>query len=244
MLFNLDKCHVLHFGNSNPRHTYNINNYELKHVDEEKDLGVIIDSSCTPSRQVSAAALKGNQVLGQLLRAFSYRDRFTFIRLYQQYVRPHLEYCVQAWCPWLQQDIDLLENVQRRAVRSVSGLTGSYEEKLTQLKMYSLKDRRTRGDMIQAFKIVHGIDDVEASSFFTIASDHHRHATRQAVSIREEGATPTPTHGLLKGPSRLELRANFFSQRVVNTWNALPLHIKNSISVNSFKNNYDKLHFN
>ena len=80
--------------------------------------------------------------------------------------------------------------------------------------------------------------------YLSIASDHHRHATRQAVFIPEEDATPIPTHGLLKGPSRLELRANFFSQRVVNTWNALPLHIKNSLSVNSFKNNYDKLHFN
>jgi len=112
----------------------------------------IINSSATPSRQVHAAAMKGNQVLGQLLRTFTYRDRHTFVRLYQQYVRPHLEYCVQAWSPWLQQDIDLLENVQRRAVRSISGLSGSYEEKLKELKMYSLKDRRTRGDMIETYK--------------------------------------------------------------------------------------------
>ena len=241
MLFNLDKCHVLHFGSTNSRNTYTINNHQLLHVDEEKDLGVIISSSCTPRRQVSAAAMKGNQVLGQLLRAFTYRDRHTFIRLYQQYVRPHLEYCIQAWSPWLQQDIDLLENVQRRAVRSVSGLTGSYEEKLKQLNMYSLKDRRTRGDMIETYKIVQGIEDVEPSTFFSISSSHHDHATRQAVQVSEDGSTNSPSYGLLKGPSRLELRANFFSQRVVNTWNSLPSSAKNALSVNAFKNNYDKL---
>ena len=242
MLFNLDKCHVLHFGSTNPRNTYTINGHELLHVNEEKDLGVIISSSCTPSIQVSAAAMKGNQVLGQLLRAISYRDRQTFIRLYQQYVRHHLEYCVQSWSPWLQQDIDLLENVQRRAVRSVSGLTGSYEEKLKELKMYSLQDRRTRGDMIETYKIVHNIEDIDSSKFFTISSDSHTHATRQAFTMSEDGSTNTSAFGLLKGPSRLELRANFFSQRVINKWNSLPPSIRNSLSVNSFKNNYDELH--
>ena len=43
-------------------------------VDNEKDLGVVIDTTCTPSRQVNAAALKGNQALSQLLRTFTYRD--------------------------------------------------------------------------------------------------------------------------------------------------------------------------
>ena len=206
MLFNLDKCHVLHFGNTNPRKTYTINDHPLLPVDEEKDLGIIINSSCTPSRQVSTAAMKGNQVLGQLLRAFTYRDRCTFIRLYQQYVRPHLEYCVQAWSPWLQQDIDLLENVQRRAVRAVSGLTGTYEEKLKQLNMTTLKERRIRGDMIETYKIVQGIEDVEVSTFFSISSSNHNHATRQAVAVTDDGDT-TESYGLLKGPSRLDIRS-------------------------------------
>ena len=240
MIFNLEKCHVLHFGTTNPRNSYTINDHPLLHVDEEKDLGIIISSSCTPSKQVSAAAMKANQVLGQLLRTFTYRDRYTFIRLYQQYVRPHLELCVQAWCPWLQQDIDLLENVQRRAVRAVSGLSGSYNEKLQQLKMLSLEERRHRGDMIETFKIVRGIEDVDLSTFFSISCSHHNHATRQAVTVNEDDNTTIPSYGLLKGPSRLDLRSNFFTQRVVNPWNSLPRSVKNSLSVNSFKNNYDK----
>ncbi len=79
MLFNLDKCHILHLGNNNAHYDYYLNGYQLLHVDEEKDLGVKIDSTCTPSKQVSAAALKGNQVLGQLLRTCTYRDRYTCI---------------------------------------------------------------------------------------------------------------------------------------------------------------------
>ena len=54
MLFNLEKCHALLFGSKNTKNTYTINRRPLFHVDEEKDLGVLITSSCTPSRQVSS----------------------------------------------------------------------------------------------------------------------------------------------------------------------------------------------
>ena len=40
--------------------------------------------------------VKANLVLGQLSRAVTYRDKTTFIRLYQVYVRPHLEYAALA----------------------------------------------------------------------------------------------------------------------------------------------------
>ena len=130
MLFNIDKCHILHMGKTNPKFPYQINGTQMKVVEEEKDLGVLIHQSGTPSSQVAKAAKKANSVLGQLLRALSYRDKITYVKLYKEFVRPHLEYAVQAWCPWLQGDINLLEDVQKRAVRAVSGITGSYEQKL------------------------------------------------------------------------------------------------------------------
>ena len=126
MLFNVDKCHILHLGNTNPNHTYSMNGIPLKFVEVEKDLGVLIHTSGSPSTQVAAAAKKANGILGQLLRAFTYHDKVTFKGLFVQYVRPILEYAVQAWSPWLQQDIDLLESVQVRAVKAISSLKGTY----------------------------------------------------------------------------------------------------------------------
>jgi len=49
-------------------------------------------------------------------------------------VRPKLEYCIQAWRPYLKKDIDLLEKVQKRATRMMiteKGLT--YEKRLKKL---------------------------------------------------------------------------------------------------------------
>jgi hypothetical protein len=68
---------------------------------------------------------KGGQtaqaVLGQISRAFHYRNGKVFAQLYKQYVRPHLEFATAAWSPWTTADRDCLEKVQRRAVAMVSG---------------------------------------------------------------------------------------------------------------------------
>jgi ribonuclease P/MRP protein subunit RPP40 len=88
-------------------------------------------------------------VLGQIFRAFHFRDRFTFTNLYKQYVRPHLEFVVQAWSPWTLQDKDMLEKVQKRAVGMVSGLSGTnYKEKLKELGLTTLEERRHQADML------------------------------------------------------------------------------------------------
>ena len=64
-----------------------------------------------------------------------------------------------AWAPWTHADIDCLETVQKRAVRAMSGLKGTtYEEKLLEISLPSLMDRRREIDLIQTFKIVNNID--------------------------------------------------------------------------------------
>ena len=177
------------------------------------------------------------------LRAVSYRDKFTYIKLYKEFVRPHLEYAVQTWSPWLQRDKDLLEDVQRRAVRAVSGLTGSYEEKLSTLKLPSLITRRERGDMIQTFKIVNRLDNVDPANYFEFVANHHNHATRQGAVIEapipHEDNVVIPTTNLVVQNGNLDLRRNFFTHRVVNKWNNLDQSIKTAASLNEFKNKYD-----
>ena len=71
MLFNVDKCHIIHMGKSNPKFSFNINGVPMVVVEEEKDLGVLVHQSCTPSSRLVKAAKKANSVLGQLLLAFS-----------------------------------------------------------------------------------------------------------------------------------------------------------------------------
>ena len=231
MPFNEDKCHVLHVGRTNARYQYSMGGTVLESVSQEKDVGIIISENLKPSLQCAKAAQKANGVLGQLTRGVSYRDRECFIGLYQTYVRPHLEYAVAAWSPWSKGDKDVLEAVQRRAVMMVTNLKGKdYRQRLEELGITTLEERRERGDLIQVYKILSGKDRVSPQTWFQTCEElDGRRGTRARAGIfsveRLEG--------------RLEVRKNFWSVRVADKWNQLPELVKSANTVNNFKNGLD-----
>ena len=236
MQFNASKCKVMHIGRKNPCFSYTMGGHApagtvLETTDAEKDLGVIVHSSLKPTAQCAAAAKTANSVLGQMARSFTYRSKDTWLHLYRLYVRPHLEYSVPAWSPWIEADVNLLEAVQKLAVRMTSGLAGScYEDRLKEVNMMSLVERRQRGDMIAVWKMLHGLEKVYVSKLFSRVEDY---------SARS-GMRSSDAMMLVPQPARLEIRKNFFTNRAVKPWNALPTHVKMSSNIDSFKLNYDK----
>ena len=226
MLFNKDKCKCLHIGQANAKNNYIMNNTVLLSTEREKDVGVVVSSDMKVSEQCGIAARKGNQILGLIRRNIAYRDKRLIIPLYMSLVRPHLEYCIQAWRPHMRKDIDKLERVQRRATRLISEISQlSYEERLQQCRLTTLETRRIRGDQIEVFKIMHGYEGLNKDMFFRIKND---------------SITRGHSLALVKSHSRLDIRKYTFSQRVVNDWNKLPEECINATSVNMFKNKIDQ----
>ena len=108
-------------------------------------------------------------VLCSVKRAFIHFDRETFNIVYNTYIRPHQEYCVHIWSPYYAKDILLLEKVQSRAAKLVIGLKEfTYEERLTQLKLYRLEERGLRRDLIETFKLLTGKENSPRSVFLTL----------------------------------------------------------------------------
>ena len=136
-----------------------------------------------PVSQCAKAAAKGNMVLGQLTRGCTWRDPENLTKLYKVYVRPHLEYAQAGWAPWTKADIQVLEQVQHRFTRQVSGMGNlPYQERLDKLGLTSLHARRERGDMIESFKIRTGKVDVQQNIWFTPLTSREGAASTRAKS--------------------------------------------------------------
>ena len=67
------------------------------------------------SVQCGIAASKSNQMFGLIRRNITYKEKELIILMYKAIVRPHLEYCIQAWIPYRNKDIDTLERIQKTA---------------------------------------------------------------------------------------------------------------------------------
>jgi len=225
MVFNAQKCKVMHIGNSNAKYNYHMGEVTLSKTSCEKDLGVWVDDGLKFSEHINNQVIKANKILGLIRRSFSNIDSHSFKLMYKSLIRTHLEYANVVCYPQFEKDAKLLENVQRRATKLVPSIRElDYESRMKALKLPSLKYRRERGDMIEAYKYTHGLYDVHPSP---LPLDHNT-ATRGHIFKLE------------KKRSSKTIKQKFFTRRVVNEWNTLPETVVEAPSLNSFKSRLDK----
>ncbi|KAK4822141.1 hypothetical protein QYF61_010264 [Mycteria americana] len=158
----------------------------------EKGLGMLVDSQLNVSPQCAQVANKANGILTSKI----------------------------FWALHYKKDMEVLECVQRRAVKLVKGLENkSYEEQLRELGLVSLEKRRLRGDLVALYNYLKGgCREVGVGLFFKVASDR----------TRGNGLK------LCQGRFKLGIRKNFFTERVIKHWNRLPREVVESPSLQVF----------
>ena len=161
-----------------------------------------------------------------LVRNLTYKCFDIMVPLFKALVRPHLEYANAVWSPYKKKDIKRIENIQRDFTRKIEGMSGlEYEERLRKLKLPSLEFRRLRGDLIEAYKIMHNVYDPET--------------TKSLLSLSNITHTRSHPLKLTKKCVNTQKYLEFFTNRIVSNWNNLPSDIVMADSVNSFKNKID-----
>ena len=208
---------------------YNLDQRKLKIVEIEKDLGVHIDNKLTFEEHINLIVKKANSLLGMIRRSFVHLDATMFKQLYVSIVRPHLEYAAPVWNPHVKKMIILLENVQRRATKLLTSLKDlPYKDRLKKMNLPTLQYRRYRGDMIEVYKMTHGISDVQNILKLRADNQINRESTAHPFSI-------------VKEKFKKDIRKFFFKERVTDQWNNLPLNVVTAPTLNTFKNRLDKI---
>ena len=79
---------------------------ELEHVFDEKDIGIIVDSEIRFDEHITVKVKKANSMAGLIRRSFSYLDPSQLKILYVAFVRPHLEYGNAVWSPYFRKHVN------------------------------------------------------------------------------------------------------------------------------------------
>ena len=131
-----------------------------------------------------------------------------------------------AWSPHYVKDKELIERIQQRFTRMFPDLRRlAYLRRLQHLKLWTLKERKVRADLIEVYKIIHKISSFSFDTFFKY----------------NYGAARGHLLKLTKRTASTELRHHFFSERVINICNSLDNRTVTSGSINIFKGNLERL---
>ena len=224
---NLDKCVVMRFSPRNCRlpHSgvspYQVRGTYLQFTQSHVDLGVVVDRTAKFHTHIRKRVAVAGAITTNLLSSTLCREAEFLMNVYTSHVRPQLEYGSPLWNMGYIGDLQLVERIQRRWTREVAGIGHlPYSERLKSLDLYSMCGRLLRSDLILVWKIFNNSCAINPTDMFELS---HGRATRgHHLKIRVQQC-------------RLETRKRFFSNRVVEAWNALSPAAVQADTVNTFK---------
>lgn len=210
-----NKCSVLHLGRKNLNHTYTINGVNLNTDTFVRDLGVKMSSDGKFTKHIKTIVTSAHLRLSQIFKIFRSNNPELLLKAYKTYVRPILDYCSPVWSPFYLKDISLIEKVQKRITRKILGKTKSYTDRLTELNLKSLEERRIKADLIECFKYLN-FEFYPKNIFQKSKNKYNRN------------------NDLYIEYAKLDMRKFWFANRTSKFWNSLPGDVKNATSLISF----------
>ena len=228
MEFNVDKCHVLEMGRSihRPHAKYCLGGVDVQGSNKEKDLGVIVQDNLSPEGHINKIVGEGLAIVANIRATFTYLDVDIVKKIIESILRPKLEYAQVVWAPHLKKHIRKLERVQRAATKLVPSLQDlEYQERLRVMNLPTLEERRKRGDMIQLYKCVKGIDKIDREDFVVSETERRTRGSHELKLRIPICTTDTKKYS--------------FPVRSLSTWNALPENIVRANNIHSFKEKFD-----
>ena len=222
MKMNASKCSLLQIGwNNQVKSQYLLGDAHASVVNCVQDLGILISGKLTFSEHCMSITSNASKRVGLNYRAFSSRDKDFMVGMFVTYIRPLLEHNSEIWSPLYIQDIDRIEGIQRKFTKRIKGLFHkSYNERLRICNLEWLELRRIKTDVTFVYKMIHSLVALHFDEYFKYAP---------VVGTRGNGMKLYPCF------ARRNVTFNFFCNRVINVWNALPNYVVSAPSLEVFK---------
>ncbi|KAG5851522.1 hypothetical protein ANANG_G00094310 [Anguilla anguilla] len=163
MRFNIAKCKVLHVGNENIRQDYVMGGTKLECAQLVKDLGVMVDQrfSGTTHSVLAVKKKKTNRMLGYIPKIIKYKSKEVALIFFNTFVKSHK--CIVRYSIVCSSGECITRQIYRgsgKGSKEGNQIDSRYE-RLKMLNLFKLKSKkRFRGDLIEAFKFIKGINKV------------------------------------------------------------------------------------
>ena len=200
-------------------------NESIAEVDSHKHLGIFLSSDGSWHDHINYIKNKAWQRINIMRKLKHNLDRKSLEIIYTSFIRPILEYADVIWDNCSQYEKQELEKIQHEAARIATGATKlvSIIELYKEIGWESLENRRYNHKLTLFYKMINSLTPSYLSSMVPpLVSDTTRYSLRNSNDIR------IPS-------SRTQLFHDSYIPSVVEEWNKLPMHIRNSPSVESFK---------
>lgn len=222
--FSVGKCARLNFcrnfNDVSRLQQYFIGNQPIPNVSCYRDLGVKVDISLKFHLHVNEIFSKASGIACSILRGTLCREPAFMREVFITHIRPIIEWSSTVWFTGYVGDSKKLESVQRRWTKRVKGFDDlTYDQRLKELDLYSIKGRLLRNDLKMVWKVLHGFYPGLDDLFILNANDRTRGHSYRLFIPRVS----------------TDVRARFFSLRVLNWWNGLPEGAVSASSLLSFK---------
>ena len=120
---------------------------------------------------------KASITLYQIFKCIKTKNIWTWVKLFNTYIRPKLEFNTPIWSPFLVKDINLIESIQRRftkiAFNKCSIPFTSYEDRLQKINILSLQKRREYFDLVLMYRVINNLSDLRFEDYFIIKSSDY-----------------------------------------------------------------------
>ena len=185
-------------------------------------LGVCIDENLTFDSHIDTICLKASRQISALQRLTGFLDMTSRKAIYTSFISANFNYCPLVWFFTSRANITKMQKLQERALRFVlKDSISDYNTLLTKSGFDSFRISSLKSMAVEIYKILNGMDPKYLSSLFS--------KSNVPYTMRDNDKLIQP----LKRTTGFGIKS--FAYYGTHLWNMLPIDIKSTVTLSSFK---------